>query len=207
MTPTRSFALACALALALAGAAVLGAGRAALADPSSVAPAIPPPVAPAIPPPPPAPKPAPELEQMKSLEGSWRCQGRAPSGPSGPEHAYKSSWKWKRDLDGFWWSAEYEQKRSGQNPSPMRTRGYLTWDAAARMFVLLGVDNVGGYAQESTAGWNGTVLTLAGESTTGGRRLPFREVITLGGPRELTWRGEIKQGGDWTTLGEDLCKK
>ena len=65
-----------------------------------------------------APKPATELEQMKVLEGTWRCDGRAPAGPSGPEHAYKSTWKFKRDLDNFWWAAEYQQVKAKNNPAP-----------------------------------------------------------------------------------------
>ncbi|MBC8131741.1 MAG: DUF1579 family protein [Deltaproteobacteria bacterium] len=164
---------------------------------------------PAAPPPamPVAPKPAPELEQMKVLEGNWRCDGRAPASPSGPEHAYKSTWKFKRDLDNFWWSAEYQQAKAKSNPSPMKARGYMTFDSATRTFVLMGVDNMGGSSIESTTGWSGDVVTLAGDAQMAGKKVPYREVITKKGNREFTWRGEMKMGGDWVTLGEDRCKK
>jgi hypothetical protein len=157
-----------------------------------------------------APKPAPELDQMKVLEGKWRCNGRAPAGPSGPEHAYKSTWKFKRDLDNFWWAAEYQQAKAKANPLPMKARGYLTYDPSTKTFVLVGVDNLGGSSTESTSGWSGDVVTLAGDATVSGspkKRVPYREVITKKGNREFTWRGEMKMDGDWVTLGEDLCKK
>jgi hypothetical protein len=144
---------------------------------------------------------------MKILEGSWRCDGRAPAGPSGPEHAYKSTWKFKRDLDNFWWAAEYQQTKAKANPSPMKARGYLTYDTAAKAFVLVGVDNMGGSSTESTTGWTGDVVTLAGDASLAGKKVPYREVITKKGTREFTWRGEMKMDGDWVTLGEDRCKK
>ena len=144
---------------------------------------------------------------MKILEGRWRCDGRAPSGPMGPEHAYKSSWKFKRDLDNFWWAAEYQQTKAKANPMPMKARGYLTYDSATKAFVMLGVDNAGGSTAESTTGWSGDVVTLAGDANLAGKKIPFREVITKKGNREFTWRGEVKMGGDWVTLGEDRCKK
>lgn len=154
-----------------------------------------------------APKPAAELDQMKVLEGTWRCDGRAPAGPGGPEHAYKSTWKFKRDLDNFWWAAEYQQLKAKNNPAPMKARGYMTYDPGSKGFVMLGVDNMGGTSSETTPGWTGDSVTLAGDASQGGRKIPFREVITKNGEREFTWRGEMKVGSDWVTLGEDRCKK
>lgn len=154
-----------------------------------------------------APKPATELDQMKVLEGTWRCDGRAPAGPGGPEHAYKSTWKFKRDLDNFWWAAEYQQVKAKNNPAPMKARGYMTYDPGSKGFVMLGVDNMGGTSSETTPGWTGDSVTLAGDASQGGRKIPFREVITKNGNREFTWRGEMKMGSDWVTLGEDRCKK
>ena len=154
-----------------------------------------------------APKPAAELDQMKVLEGTWRCDGRAPAGPGGPEHAYKSTWKFKRDLDNFWWAAEYQQVKAKNNPAPMKARGYMTYDPGTKGFVMLGVDNMGGTSSETSPGWTGESVTLAGDASQGGRKIPFREVITRNGDREFTWRGEMKVGSDWVTLGEDRCKK
>jgi len=133
-----------------------------------------------------APKPATELEQMKVLEGSWRCDGRAPATPSGPEHAYRSTWKFKRDLDNFWWAAEYQQVKAKANPAPLKARGFLTYDSATKSFTMMGVDNAGGSTHEISSGWNGDVVTLAGDASLAGKKVPFREVITKKGDREFT---------------------
>ena len=156
---------------------------------------------------PPGPKPPAELDQMKALEGTWRCEGRAPASAAGPEHGYKSTWKFKRDLDNFWWAAEYQQTKAKSNPTPMKARGYLTYDPATKSFVMLGVDNMGGTSTESSSGWSGDTVTLAGDASMGGRKIPFREVITRHGDHEFTWRGEMRAASDWVTLGEDRCKK
>jgi hypothetical protein len=50
-------------------------------------------------------------------------------------------------------------------------------------------------------------VTLAGDASLAGKKIPFREVITKRGTHEFTWRGEVRTGGDWVTLGEDRCKK
>lgn len=156
---------------------------------------------------PPVPKPPTELDQMKVLEGTWRCEGRAPASAAAPEHGYKSTWKFKRDLDNFWWAAEYQQSKGKSNPTPMKARGYLTYDPATKSFVMLGVDNVGGTSTESSSGWSGDTVTLAGDASMSGRKIPFREVITRHGDHEFTWRGEMRTASDWVTLGEDRCKK
>lgn len=144
---------------------------------------------------------------MKVLEGSWRCDGRAPSSPAGPEHAYRSSWKFKRDLDNFWWAAEYQQVKAKANPLPLKARGFLTYDPGSRTFTMMGVDNAGGTTHETSSGWSGDVVVLAGEASLAGRKVPFREVISRKGDREFTWRGEMKVGSDWMTLGEDRCRR
>jgi len=144
---------------------------------------------------------------MKGLEGTWRCEGRAPASAAGPEHGFKSTWKFKRDLDNYWWAAEYQQTKTKSNPAPMKARGYLTYDPATKTFVMLGVDNMGGTSTESSSGWSGDTLTLAGDASMGGHKIPFREVIARHGDREFTWRGEMRAASDWVTLGEDLCKK
>jgi uncharacterized protein DUF1579 len=181
--------------------------------PAAPAPAPAPPPAPAAAPAVPpvtgqsAPKPPAELDQMKGLEGTWRCEGRAPASAAGPEHGYKSTWKFKRDLDNYWWAAEYQQTKAKSNPAPMKARGYLTYDPATKTFVMLGVDNMGGTSTESSSGWSGDTLTLAGDASMGGHKIPFREVITRHGDHEFTWRGEMRAASDWVTLGEDRCKK
>jgi hypothetical protein len=162
----------------------------------------------ATPTPPPAPpKPAGELDALKYFEGNWRCEGKAPAGPMGPEHGYKSTFKVKKEMDGFWYQADYEQKKSKDNPAPMHARGSVGFDSVARKLVFLGIDNFGGMVTELSPGWEGDKLVAAGEGSAMGQKIGFRETFTKKGDKEMTWMGEVRMGKDWTVVGNDTCKK
>ena len=165
------------------------------------------PVAAAAAAPPPAPKPATELDQLKVFEGSWRCDGKQPAGPFGPEQEYKSSFKGKKDIDNFWIAIEYDQKKSKAHPMPIKARGFLGYDPAAKKYVTIGADNTGGWISESSPGWEGDKLVFSGDGSMGGQKVSFRETYTKKGEKELTWSGEMKMGKDWISVGSDSCKK
>ena len=163
--------------------------------------------APAAPPPPPAPKPAAELEQLKMFEATWRCEGKQPAGPMGPEQDYKSTFKGKKDVESFWISFEYSQKKSKAHAMPVMAKGYLGYDPAAKKYVSLGVDNMGGSVTESSPGWEADKLTFTGDGQMGGQKISFRETYTKKSDKEMIWSGEMKMGKDWIPVGTDTCKK
>ncbi|HVV16512.1 MAG TPA: DUF1579 family protein [Polyangia bacterium] len=158
-------------------------------------------------PPPPAPKPAAELDQLKVFEGSWRCDGKQPAGPFGPEQQYKSTFKGKKDIDNFWIAIEYDQKKSKVHPMPIKARGFLGYDPAAKKYVTIGADNTGGWISESSPGWEGDKLVFSGDGSMGGQKVSFRETYTKKSEKEMTWSGEMKMGKDWISVGSDSCKK
>jgi len=163
--------------------------------------------APAAPPPAPAPKPAAELDQLKMFEATWRCEGKQPAGPMGPEQDYKSTFKGKKDVESFWISFEYSQKKSKAHALPIIAKGYLGYDPAAKKYVTLGVDNMGGSVTESSPGWEADKLTFTGDGQMGGQKISFRETYTKKGDKEMIWSGEMKMGKDWIPVGTDTCKK
>jgi len=158
-------------------------------------------------PPPPAPKPAAELEQLKYFEGNWKCEGKQPAGPFGPEHPYKSSFKMKKDVDSFWIGLEYEQKKSKVHPLPIKAKGFVGFDSVAKKFVTIGVDNTGGWISESSTGWEGDKLVFSGEGSMMGQKVSFRETYTKKGDKAFGWMGEMKMGKDFISVGNDDCKK
>jgi hypothetical protein len=158
-------------------------------------------------PPPPAPKPAAELEQLKMFEATWRCEGKQPAGPMGPEQDYKSTFKGKKDVESFWISFEYSQKKSKAHAMPVMAKGYIGYDPAAKKYVSLGVDNMGGSVSESSPGWEADKLTFTGDGQMGGQKISFRETYTKKGDKEMIWSGEMKMGKDWIPVGTDTCKK
>jgi hypothetical protein len=157
-------------------------------------------------PPPGPPQPPPELDQLKWMEGIWRCEGKAPAGPMGPERGYKAAMKIKRELDGFWYAGEYEQKKSKENPMAIKARSFLGYDPVTKKVVSVGVDNVGGALQQ-TGTLEPDKVSTTGEGSMGGQKVGFREVITKTGDRSLTWHGEVRMGKDWIVIGDDSCKR
>jgi len=169
-------------------------------------PAAAPPAAAAAPPPP-APKPAAELDQLKYFEGTWKCAGKQPAGPFGPEHDYKSSFKMKKDVDNFWIGLEYEQKKSKVHPMPIKAKGFVGWDSVAKKFVTIGVDNTGGWITESSTGWEGDKLVFSGDGSMMGQKVSFRETYAKKSDKAFLWTGEMKMGKDFISVGTDDCKK
>jgi len=155
----------------------------------------------------PAPKPAAELEQLKMFEATWRCEGKQPAGPLGPEQDYKSTFKGKKDVDSFWISFQYSQKKTKVHPLPIIAKGYVGYDPAAKKYVSLGVDNMGGSVTESSPGWEADKLTFTGDGQMSGQKISFRETYTKKGDKEMVWSGELKMGKDWIPFGTDTCKK
>ena len=154
-----------------------------------------------------APKPAAELDQLKLFEGSWRCEGKQPAGPFGPEQEYKSSFKAKKDIDNFWIAIEYDQKKSKTHQMPIKARGFLGYDQTAKKYVSIGADNTGGWISESSPGWEADKLVFTGDGSMGGQKVSFRETYVKKNEKEMTWSGEMKMGKDWVAVGTDSCKK
>jgi Protein of unknown function (DUF1579) len=181
------------------------AAPAAAAKPAAVKPAAA--SAAAAAPPPPAPKPAAELDQLKYFEGTWKCAGKQPAGPFGPEHDYKSSFKMKKDVDDFWIGLEYAQKKSKVHPMPIKAKGFVGWDSVAKKFVTIGVDNTGGWITESSTGWEGDKLVFSGDGSMMGQKVSFRETYAKKSDKAFLWTGEMKMGKDFISVGTDDCKK
>jgi hypothetical protein len=177
------------------------AAPAAASKPAAAAPAA------AAAPPPPAPKPAAELDQLKYFEWTWKCAGKQPAGPFGPEHDYKSSFKMKKDVDNFWIGLEYEQKKSKVHPVPIKAKGFVGWDSVAKKFVTIGVDNTGGWITESSTGWEGDKLVFSGDGSMMGQKVSFRETYAKKSDKAFLWTGEMKLGKDFISVGTDDCKK
>jgi hypothetical protein len=177
------------------------------AAPVAAKPAAAPPTAAAAAPAPVAPKPAPELDQLKVLETTWRCDGKQPAGPMGPEQTYKSTFKAKKDVDSFWLALEYTQKKSKTHPLPISAKAFVGYDPSIKKYVTTGVDNMGGWISETSPGWEGDKLTFMGDGQMGGQKVSFRETYTKKGDKAMTWTGEMKMGKDWIPVGTDECKK
>lgn len=151
------------------------------------------------------PKPAPEMSQLAYFEGSWSCQGKISESPMGPAGEIQSTAEIKRDLNGFWQTGMI--KGTMTNMPPMEGRFHATYDPGAKQFLMLWVDNMGGWSQSRSDGWKGDTIVYEGESHMGPEKMRMRDTFVRSdtGTMKHTWEAEMN--GKWTNLGEETCKK
>jgi hypothetical protein len=202
--------------LSLSGSVALGQGA-----PPQAPPKPPPPAPPAAPPPaPPAapsaaglapagpPKPAPQLEQMKFFEGNWRCEGKGFPSPFSPnEHPIKATAKVKWDLNNFWQTFIYEEKKTKEHPAPAKVMGVWGWDAGGKRFVRTDADWFGGWFSPTSTGWAGDQFVWAGDLSTGQGMISARHTFTKKGDKEFAHTLEMTLGGRNTPVFDVACKK
>src|SRR5437588_10487277 len=63
-----------------------------------------------------APKPDPEMSQLKYFIGTWACKGMNPSTSLGPEHPTTATVRLTQEMGGFWIMGRYEEAKTKENP-------------------------------------------------------------------------------------------
>jgi len=154
----------------------------------------------------PVPKPASELAELKYFLGTWHCEGNAPASPMGPAHRSRATVVTRVDLDGFWYSGTVREEKAAGNAHPMSGMFHETYDAAKKQFVMLWVDNFGGWSTETSPGWDGDKIVYSGEAAMGGEKVPVRDTFTKKGGNELVHSYEMTMSGQKIT-GDETCKK
>jgi hypothetical protein len=175
---------------------------------AGAAPAASAPAAAAKPVAPPPPKPAPELDAFKLFLGKWKCEGKAMASPmTGPEHAIKASAEGKLEVDNFWQSFSYEEKKSKEHPG-LKVKGLWGYDQGSKRFVRAAIGNHGEWDTASAPGWEGDKLIWTGELSGPMGRIPFHHTFTKKSDKEWMHVLEVRgPDGKWAQTEEVTCKK
>lgn len=169
---------------------------------------------------PPKPQPAPAIAALGALSGIWVCDGAMPAGaivPGTPETKYRSSFKISPLYDGQAYSIAYEQ-RFIDSPMVFAGTWYAGWDNVAKALNFFWLDNMGTVGRETSSGWDGNMLRLAGEGVAhapaangaaASQLVMLRDTFTRTGEKILHWKGEMKFADrpGWTVLGDDDCRR
>lgn len=145
------------------------------------------------------------LAQLKPLAGSWTCTGRT-FGP-GPEHATSGALTFAWQLDGFWLEARSEEQKATANPVPVSSISYLGYDDLQQSLAATSVDNLGGTAAQTTAGWQGDKLVLEGPARRYSVQFQARDTFVRHGEAQLVHTLEADVNGSWVNLHEDTCQR
>src|SRR5262249_7193261 len=135
--------------------------------------------APGAEPPPPAqkmtaPTPAPELQELKPLLGTWKCDGKA--GPQGNEMQARSTYKVGGEIDNFFIVGRNDAPKTKTSPA-FHGVDYYGYDG--KNFVLLGVDSFGSMFVLESKGWeNGTTMNWAGKAHMLGATVDSKQIVT-----------------------------
>src|SRR5712692_7300718 len=109
------------------------------------------------------PKPAPELDALKPLAGTWSCEGHSPALSGMPAHDFKATMTNKWDLGNFWMWSTYQGKPDKVSPKGFTGKGWMGYDSSQKKLVWAGVSNTGGWISLRSDGWQGDKLTWTGE--------------------------------------------
>jgi hypothetical protein len=153
--------------------------------------------------------PAPSLEygQLAFFAGEWSCTGNTDQSPMGPAHATTATVRVKKEMEGFWYSGYYDERKTADNPHPMHFAFFWGYDSAAKVFTLDGFDSMGSRFHETAAGWQDGKLVFDGTSAGKGPPTPFRDTFTRKDNATLEHSGEMQVEGKWVHLDQETCRK
>jgi hypothetical protein len=87
--------------------------------------------------------PAPELDKIKFLAGTFACDASRPASDGAPEQHYKGRFAGKLDLGGFFVTFQYADLKAKDHPTVLQSSGFLGWDPGLRRFVFAAADSTG----------------------------------------------------------------
>ncbi len=122
---------------------------------------------------PPAPKPGPEHERLKQLEGTWEATVRSEGGES------KGTMTYKMDLGGLWLVSDFKGEFAGQN---FQGKGFDGYDPIKKKYVGVWVDSMTAtpLLGEGTFDKEGKVLTHFGEAPgMDGKMSKYKSIIEI----------------------------
>lgn len=152
---------------------------------------------------------APELAAAaKAMKGAWKCTGEVKEMMGQPAHKNVGTMTWKADLDGFWLTGSYVEKKTKENPMPYSFIEHRTYDANSKKWLSVSVDNMGGWGQAVGVPEGDTKVKWEGKSSMGGMTMWGRGVEEHVTAKEVHFSGDMSMDGkQWMPIYDITCKK
>jgi hypothetical protein len=152
------------------------------------------------------PKPAAEMSNLKFFDGSWTCSGQGAMEPGGAMMKMETTVMSHTDLGGFWQSGTVKGKPMGGMPA-FEGMFHMTYDPAAKGYLMLWIDNMGGRSEARSTGWAGDRIVFSGDSTMGADKMATRDTFSKSADGSMVHTSEAQVGGKWTMTMEETCRK
>ncbi len=151
-----------------------------------------------------APGPAPELDTLKFLVGSWRCTGKQLA--AAKPHTFTASLKVRLAPDNFWQVFDYEERKS-RDHAAVKLHGFWGYDQSGKRYVRSAAGNSGGWEVATSPGWDGSRLVWTGDLYLPTGKVAFRHVYTKKSDREFGHVWETGEVGKATVASDVTCKR
>ena len=152
------------------------------------------------------PKPAAEMANLKMFDGTWSCAGEAAMEPGGPMMKMDSSVQSTTGLGGFWQVGTVQVPAMGGMP-PFEGMFHMTWDPAAKQYLMLWTDSMGGWSEERASDGSGGKFVFTGAGYMEGKKMGSRDTFTRKADGTLAHVGELEVGGKWVKTLDEVCRK
>jgi Protein of unknown function (DUF1579) len=157
--------------------------------------------------PPERPVPAPEMAGLAFFIGTFACGGKAHATPMSTAHPMERTITGQIDLDGHWLFMRFLDKTTKDNPTPIRGNWQLTYDAKAKGYVAVWTDNLGRWFPQTSAGWNGNIISFAGDFLLNEQKATVRDTFTKKSDSEMLMAVDLQKGGEWTRFIDLNCRR
>ena len=151
------------------------------------------------------PKPAAEMSGLAMFEGTWTCTGQGAMEPGGAMMPMTSTVTSRSDMGGFWQAGTVKGTTPGM--PPFEGMFHMTWDPGAKQYVMLWVDNMGGWSQATAPAAPGGRLVFAGTTSMGGKTMKVRDTFARTADGSLTHVGEMESGSGYVKMMDETCRK
>lgn len=156
----------------------------------------------------PAPRtPAPEMAQLGFFVGSFACKGETDATPMSAPHPISRTITGRMDLDDFWLFMRFEDKRTTENPTPIRGNWQLIYDAKAKNFAAVWTDNLGRWFPQTSSGWEGDTIAFTGDFVLDDKKGTVRDTFIKKSDRDMVMRVDVQTDGVWRRFFQLDCRK
>jgi len=152
-------------------------------------------------------RPHPQLRQLDYLIGTFDCDGEVLATPFSMRHPMQRTLTSKLDLDGHWLFMRIDDVTTAEHPRPIRGNWQITFDQAEDRFVSLWADNLGRWALQTSAGWEGDSVAFVGDALVNGKPGAVRDTLTRRSADEMHFLVEFQIDGVWTRYLESTCRR